>query len=293
MEANRKERKVRKSSTRKRPKSRESSSERRYNSSEWSEADKKQKSDTENYTDNYDSGPDERSKQPQPLRRSQDDFKDLKYGNMIGGEGGTEDMAKLGDGDRSQVKDAKQAAESYMRLAASKAGWRPPYNEPRAAIVKLPSAAGQSCAQVYRHYCAQYRMRANAAVLRRLSDKADDFTMARLVLTDAYIGNKGLLPVIEVARLCPQLLELNLAGNGIATEGIEWLVEMAVTHPTLHNIDLSRNPHVTLAAARMLEYLVGQNGRMCTLSLADTNITEGYKKRVQAVVHANAKAGKK
>eukprot|EP00667_Euglena_gracilis_P029725 EG_transcript_39796 len=111
--------------------------------------------------------------------------------------------------------------------------------------------------------------------------------MEELILNETtLIGNKGLLPVLEVVRLNRQMKAMSVIGNGIKNTGVEWLVHMALEHPSLSSIDLSDN-RITNAAGTVLNYLAQRNPHITDINISNTRIDEQLKNHIELRLKAN------
>lgn len=101
-------------------------------------------------------------------------------------------------------------------------------------------------------------------------------------LSNNYIGNRGILAVLDVAEFLPNLRLLNLADQKLynsdlseeSVKGnvtIDKLVEVCKVHPSINAIDLSNNPIGNYAGRKMLS-LVQVNRRMCRVELGSTRV---------------------
>eukprot|EP01012_Entosiphon_sulcatum_P034833 TRINITY_DN4423_c0_g1_i6.p1 TRINITY_DN4423_c0_g1~~TRINITY_DN4423_c0_g1_i6.p1 ORF type:complete len:546 (-),score=121.55 TRINITY_DN4423_c0_g1_i6:201-1838(-) len=165
-----------------------------------------------------------------------------------------------------------------------------PENEERARIAVLTYLYGHSCRSVYLYYCKQYETKPKPQVRLQLPDEPNRFNMTELILNETtLIGNKGLLPVLEVVRLNPNLRALSVAGNGIKNTGVEWLVHMALEHPGLSSLDLSDN-RITNAAGTVLNYLAQRNPRIVDINMRNTRIDDQLKTHIELRLKANRDA---
>eukprot|EP00996_Jenningsia_fusiforme_P000719 NODE_1650_length_1457_cov_91.597301_g1491_i0.p1 GENE.NODE_1650_length_1457_cov_91.597301_g1491_i0~~NODE_1650_length_1457_cov_91.597301_g1491_i0.p1 ORF type:complete len:440 (-),score=84.91 NODE_1650_length_1457_cov_91.597301_g1491_i0:138-1307(-) len=166
-------------------------------------------------------------------------------------------------------------------------GLRAPENEERTKITLLTDLYGHSCRSVYLYYCKQYETKPKPQVRLALPDTPNEFTMEELILNETtLIGNKGLLPVLEVVRLNTRMKALSVIGNGIKNTGVEWLVHMALDHPSLASIDLSDN-RITNAAGTVLNYLAQRNVRIIDINIANTRIDEQLKHHIELRLKTN------
>jgi hypothetical protein len=166
-------------------------------------------------------------------------------------------------------------------------GLRAPENDERAKITPLTDLYGHSCRSVYLYYCKQYDTKPKPQVRLALPDNPNEFNMEDLILNETtLIGNRGLLPVLEVVRLNTKMKCLSVIGNGIKNTGVEWLVHMALDHPGLASIDLSDN-RITNAAGTVLNYLAQRNPRIIDLNISNTRIDEQLKHHIELRLKAN------
>lgn len=107
-------------------------------------------------------------------------------------------------------------------------GLRPPQNNKRKSVA-LPQLVTAS--QVYRSLCRSYDVRSNSRVVGIL-EQHDAYTstphnplldLKALDLSLCMLRDKGMLVVVELLRLCPNLQSLNLSHNDITNEGVEYL----------------------------------------------------------------------
>lgn len=139
-------------------------------------------------------------------------------------------------------------------------GLREPINEPRSRLEKLiprdVAVHRYSCRKIYEFYCEQYGIIPNSRVVTMLPDRVGDFmSVTELSVKGNYVGEKGILPLLEVARLCENLRKLNFSGNGLRNSAVEWIVEYVLATPKLcpkiSHIDLSDN-RISIGAGKIL-----------------------------------------
>eukprot|EP00996_Jenningsia_fusiforme_P003185 NODE_3992_length_880_cov_45.061372_g3680_i0.p1 GENE.NODE_3992_length_880_cov_45.061372_g3680_i0~~NODE_3992_length_880_cov_45.061372_g3680_i0.p1 ORF type:complete len:258 (+),score=54.61 NODE_3992_length_880_cov_45.061372_g3680_i0:88-774(+) len=161
-------------------------------------------------------------------------------------------------------------------------GLRPPMNEARGSVKLLSNTAAttaHSSQSAYVYYCTQYGIRPNSGVISILPSMVGSFTLQELNLSGNFVGDRGLLPLLEVIRLNRSLHTLRLRDNGLRNSGVECLVDMALGHPGLRNLDLGSN-HITLGGAKVLLELVRTNHRIQTLLLGGTRIDEQFRQAI-------------
>ena len=134
--------------------------------------------------------------------------------------------------------------------ACRRVGLRKPCNEEREKIVLMDSIAGHSQRSVYIYYCKEYKTKPNSVLFKSLADNPGDFSATEIDCTGNFIGDKGLLPLLEVVRLCSQCTSLILPENGVKNSGVECIVHVALEHPSLRDLNLANN-RITLGAGKV------------------------------------------
>eukprot|EP01006_Ploeotia_vitrea_P024029 TRINITY_DN56742_c0_g1_i2.p1 TRINITY_DN56742_c0_g1~~TRINITY_DN56742_c0_g1_i2.p1 ORF type:complete len:291 (+),score=12.35 TRINITY_DN56742_c0_g1_i2:38-910(+) len=115
------------------------------------------------------------------------------------------------------------------------------------------------------------------------------FTLQDMELNGNFIGDRGILPLLEVARLNPQLKRMSLHNNGIKNSGVECLVHMCLEHQGLSSLDLSHN-RISLGSGKVLQELAKKNKNMVNIVVNDTRIDEQLQQRIEARVKQNRDA---
>lgn len=115
-------------------------------------------------------------------------------------------------------------------------GIRPPRNVYRTKSTAAYKVGETRCTDMYKRYCNEYKVKSNSRVIRILhqhetntqtpANPFEDLTSLDVSL--CMLRDRGLLPVLEVARHCVNLRSLNLAGNDITNEGVEFLAHAVV-----------------------------------------------------------------
>merc|ERR1711976_975282 len=90
----------------------------------------------------------------------------------------------------------------YARVS-KRVGLRPPINERRTEIELISDSLlpEYSCRDVYKYYCKQYKTRPNSLIMLQLPDTKGSFNLEALELNDNFVGDAGILPILEVARV--------------------------------------------------------------------------------------------
>jgi hypothetical protein len=98
------------------------------------------------------------------------------------------------------------------------------------------NAARGRCSDVYRQLCDVYDVHTNSRVMKILKQHEDNTQIPQnpfedlisLDLSLCMLRDKGMLPVVEMLRLCVNLKYLGLASNDISNSGIEYLAHAVV-----------------------------------------------------------------
>eukprot|EP00995_Heteronema_vittatum_P008752 NODE_399_length_1408_cov_353.530537_g295_i0.p1 GENE.NODE_399_length_1408_cov_353.530537_g295_i0~~NODE_399_length_1408_cov_353.530537_g295_i0.p1 ORF type:complete len:234 (+),score=60.80 NODE_399_length_1408_cov_353.530537_g295_i0:171-872(+) len=180
------------------------------------------------------------------------------------------------------------SAGANGRLDAKRVGLRPPTNEYRDEINLLDAEASTrlSLREIYQYYCTAYKCKPNSKLLSQLPTAVGPLSMRELTLSENLVGDRGILPVLELVRLNPQLHTLWLPDNGLRNTAVECLVHMALEHPSLTDIDLSNN-RITLGAGKVLQELARKNNRLVRINLSGTRIDEQLQARIQQRLDQN------
>lgn len=131
----------------------------------------------------------------------------------------------------------------------------------------------------------------NPELVKFFCDHSTFDDIEEIDLSNNYIGNRGILSVLDVVEVLPNMRFINLSdqklynsdlgentvkGNAI----IDRLVEVCKVHPSINALDLSGNP-ISNYAGRKLLSLVQINRRMCRVELTDTRVDFDLRKRIK------------
>lgn len=200
-------------------------------------------------------------------------------------------------------------------------GFRPPKNAPRVAFLANATAAvpspelphtilfkppsgrtvlDASAYEIYAHYSRGYGVKANSEVKRRLLHVAAGATAPVAVrdvrsidVPGTMIGDRGLLPLLELARLAPCLERFDASDCGLRNSGAEWLAEWlcsddgkrvasaARASGTPLVINVSSNPRLSIGAGLVMAEAARTNRDLGDLQLAATGIDAVLQLRVR------------
>ena len=102
--------------------------------------------------------------------------------------------------------------------------------------------AGMSPRDVYGALCRQHGCKVNSGVSAQLSGREEDFDIEELDVRSNLLGPKGVIPLLEVARLSSTLQKVNLQNNYLDNASVRSVATALQDHPTLQELDFSGNP---------------------------------------------------
>lgn len=122
----------------------------------------------------------------------------------------------------------------------------------------------------------------NPALCKFFKDNSSFDEIEEIDLSDNYVGNRGILAVLDVIEHLPKFRYLNLADQKLfnsdlsedsvkGNETIDRIVETFKSHPTANSLDLSGNP-ISNYAGRKLLSLAQVNNRICRIEVSNTRI---------------------
>lgn len=160
----------------------------------------------------------------------------------------------------------------------------------------LPMGKQYSARGVYEYYCHSFRMKPNSLV-RTLVGSEVDVSLHELteivVGPSGYLGERGILPILELARHCPNLRRLSFPSNGLKNTAAECIAEMLIatkdaSAPKLESIDLRGNS-ITIGGAKVLIDALQLNHRVTEVNVEGTKIEAGLQSRIRSLCVANQK----
>ena len=135
---------------------------------------------------------------------------------------------------QSEGLDAPRKSPANLVAPGRRVGLRPPVNHLRDQIAALPCPLDpqyrRDPSTIYLYYANAFDLKPNSGVLSffKYACPQDTNAITIIDLSGNYIGDKGVLPVLEVARHCPALQTLRLPANGLKNSAIEWIVDFAL-----------------------------------------------------------------
>jgi Ran GTPase-activating protein (RanGAP) involved in mRNA processing and transport len=152
---------------------------------------------------------------------------------------------------------------------------------------KGPKTSKKSLREVYEESCAAWRVRPNSVLSKTLPEKPGIALAEVLDLSRNYVGDRGLLPVLDIVQKSPQLRRLVFAENGLRNNAIKAMVQAVLKHPSITSIDVSEN-YISEGAGKALETLLRENPRIVELGFSNTKIDVDCRLRLKDLVALNA-----
>ena len=118
----------------------------------------------------------------------------------------------------------------------------------------------------YVAYCQGLGAMPNSEISKKLEEDEATYMGDRLGLGVNYLGDRGIRAFIPLIRANDHLKYLNLSMQGIHNPATLALAEAFLTHPSLANLDLSRN-RIGDRGGRALLHLAESNEALLTLAV--------------------------
>jgi CRP-like cAMP-binding protein len=118
-------------------------------------------------------------------------------------------------------------------------------------------------------------------------------------LTGNYIGNRGIIAVLDVVEKAPNFRSLNLSEQKLyntdlsddsikGNDTMEKVINVCKTHPSITSLDISGNP-VSNYIGRKLLSLVEKNPRLCTVNVSNTRIDFDLRGKIKEETEKNTR----
>ncbi|CCW66857.1 unnamed protein product [Phytomonas sp. Hart1] len=155
--------------------------------------------------------------------------------------------------------------------------------------------------QVYLEACKRHGVKLPNPDLVKFLLAHDSFSeIEEIDVGNNYLGNRGILALLEVVKALPKIRFLNLSdqklyntdlnqGSVKGNATMDAVVALCGTHPTLTSLDLSRNPIGNYAGRRLLG-LAQANPNLSRIELANTQVDFDLRQRIKAQCDGNTKA---
>eukprot|EP01012_Entosiphon_sulcatum_P064292 TRINITY_DN93077_c0_g1_i1.p1 TRINITY_DN93077_c0_g1~~TRINITY_DN93077_c0_g1_i1.p1 ORF type:complete len:358 (-),score=55.67 TRINITY_DN93077_c0_g1_i1:83-1156(-) len=150
---------------------------------------------------------------------------------------------------------------------------------------------GWPARDIYTHRCKAHNCRVNSGVTKLLAS-ATPAEFTEIDFTQNMLGSKGLLPVLDVLRLCNNLKKLTVRDNYLDNGAIHKLAEALKTHPAVTFLDVGCNP-VSWTAGMSLLDLVTCNPQIRTVLMDDTHIKPSIIETIQKKAQQNQTVSKR
>ena len=146
---------------------------------------------------------------------------------------------------------------------------------------------GMSPHDVYRMKCEEYGCKMNSLLTKQLPKVPDNFDETKqLDLSNNFVGPKGLLPVLEVIKVCVGLKHLSLKDNQLSNQCVMNLADVVQTHKGISSIDLSNNP-ITIGAGKAILELIKVNTQIEKICLENTSVKGMLLRAIDVQLNSN------
>lgn len=157
--------------------------------------------------------------------------------------------------------------------------------------------AQKSFREIYDEACVSLRVRPNSKLQEVLPSRPGvpviSATSSGEVVWDLsqnYVGDRGLLAVLEVVQRWSSLQRLIVTENGLRNNAIKALCAVASKHMSLTAIDVSDN-YISEGAGKALEALLKQNQKIIELGFTNTKLDVDCRLRLKDQLALNNAAG--
>ena len=118
---------------------------------------------------------------------------------------------------------------------------------------EVTSLAGQPSLVLYNSLCKSADVKPNSRLHALFRDFPDPDNVRALVLKENYLGKKAYAPFLAMLALCRNCTELDLQGCNLETPEVVVLCKVLKRHPSVGQVNLSRNPFASIAGQAVLE----------------------------------------
>jgi Ran GTPase-activating protein (RanGAP) involved in mRNA processing and transport len=147
--------------------------------------------------------------------------------------------------------------------------------------------ATKSLKELYDETCRESHVHSNSLLLASLPDRQGaGLAQDVLDISRNYLGDKGLLPLLQVVQRSTTLKRLILSENGLRNNAVKQVCAVAAKHPSLTGIDFSDN-YISEGAGQAILDLVEENHRISFIGINNTKIPAELRVSIKNRVHAN------
>eukprot|EP01065_Artemidia_motanka_P028778 TRINITY_DN3438_c0_g6_i2.p1 TRINITY_DN3438_c0_g6~~TRINITY_DN3438_c0_g6_i2.p1 ORF type:complete len:510 (+),score=183.17 TRINITY_DN3438_c0_g6_i2:66-1595(+) len=134
----------------------------------------------------------------------------------------------------------------------------------------------------FREACSRHGVKKANAVLCRSLDKETMDSLQKVELGTQYVGNRGLMALMDVIEKAPNYRDVDFSNQKIYNSDLsadsvkgntmlDRLIELARNHPAIRTVNLSGNPLSNFAARKLLS-LATDNGRIVDINVSNSHI---------------------
>jgi|EP00670_Eutreptiella_braarudii_P005213 CRP-like cAMP-binding protein/septum formation inhibitor MinC len=130
----------------------------------------------------------------------------------------------------------------------------------------------------------------NKEVIDQLEEAQGFEELESLDLSRNYVGNKGMLAIMEVIAKCKNFSTLVVGQHNAElssdNEFVDKIMQVAAAHPSMTSIDFMGNPVTAYGAKKLLD-LARENEQILYLHLDDDELDQKLKIRIREALEAN------
>jgi hypothetical protein len=135
--------------------------------------------------------------------------------------------------------------------------------------------------------CLKAKVKPNSGVVKLLSTITSDRDVLELNLSNNYLGDNGLAPLVPLFTRLYRLQVLKLSDIGIKNAGTQLLSVALANHPSLSVLDVSKNG-ISRSGGKDLLTLASTLSSLRSVDLSGTSIDAALQERIRTRVALNA-----
>ena len=145
----------------------------------------------------------------------------------------------------------------------------------------------KSLKDLYDDTCKEQHIHANSQLLSSLPDRQGaGLPTDVLDISRNFIGDKGVVPLLQVVQRSTTLKKLVLVENGLRNNAVKQVCAVAAKHPSLTSIDFSDN-YISEGAGQAILELVQENHKITYVGVHNTKIGAELRVSIKNRVNAN------
>lgn len=146
----------------------------------------------------------------------------------------------------------------------------------------------KSLRDVYEDSCRENGVHPNSVFSRMLPEKQGSSLHGdTLDLSRNYLGDRGVVPAMQVLHRCPNVRRVILTENGLRNAGVQAACAIMTRHQGLTSVDFSDN-YISQGAAVAIEQLLLENTRIVDVGITNTKFDVDQRLRIKELAATNA-----